>query len=448
MNNIRPYRRRSLFGPLLIAGIGVVFLLGNLGVISYHNAGWWFSRYWPLLLIFWGVVKFAEYLWARQHNEPYAGVGGAGVVFLIVFGLIATGATHANWGWVNIDADSDWDGWGIFGNRYDFTESFATPMPTGREVRIVSDRGDITITPSPDDQAHVFVHKYLRGNSQDEANQFNTSTRPKFEQQGTVWLLDLTGGNFSRGRFNLEIQVPPRYAVSLLDHYGDIRVSQIQADVDLEASRGDISVEQIKGNAVLRAHRGDVTVKDVSGNVNLDGSVSDSTFSDIGGTLTATGTYNGDIQLSHVTGAVKFNTSRTDLQIATVGGELSMDGGDLKADSITGPFVLRTEAKDVHLDNISGDVRIEDRRGDIHVQAAAPLGNLDVSTTGGEISVALPEKPGFQVDAQSDGGEIQSDFNLNINNDHSTATASGTVGKGGPQVRLKTNRGTIQIKKD
>lgn len=447
MNNIRPYRRRSLFGPLLIAGIGVVILLCNLGVISYHNAGWWFSRYWPLLLIFWGVVKFAEYLWARQHNEPYAGVGGAGVVFLIVFGLIATGATHANWNWIN-DSDPDWEGWGFFGNRYDFTENFATPMPTGREVRIISDRGDITITPSPDDQAHVFVHKYVRGNSQDEANQFNTSTRPKFEQQGTVWLLDLTGGNFSRGRFNLEVQVPARYAVSLVDHSGDIRISQIQSDVEVETSHGDISVEQIKGNAVLRAHGGDVTVKDVSGNVNLDGRVSDSTFTDIGGTLTATGSYAGDIQLSHVTGAVKFNTSRTDLQIAKVGGDLSMDSGDLKADSITGPLILRTDAKDVHLDNISGDVHIEDRRGDIHVQAAASLGNLDISTTGGEISVALPEKPGFQVDAQSDGGEIQSDFNLNINNDRSTATASGTVGKGGPQVRLKTNRGTIQIKKD
>ena len=446
MNNVRPYRRRSLFGPLLIAGIGVVILLCNLGVISYHNTGLWFSRYWPLLLIFWGVVKFGEYLWARQHNQPYSGIGGAGIVFLIFFGLIATGATHANWVWV--DADPDWDGWGFFGSRYDFTENFATPMPTGKEVRILSDRGDITITPSPDDQAHVFVHKYLRGDSQDEANQFNTSTHPKFEQQGTVWLLDLTGGNFSRGRFNLEVQVPPKYGVSLLDHYGDIRVSQIQADVELETGHGDIAVEQIKGNAVLRAHHADVTAKNISGNVNLDGSVDDTTFSDIGGALTLTGTYTGDLQVSHVTGPVKFNSSRTDLQMAKVDGELSMDGSDLKADSVAGPFVLRTQAKDVHLDNITGDVHIDDRRGDIQVHAAAPLGNLDISTTGSQITVTLPEKPGFQVDAQSDGGEIHSDFDLNINNDRSTATATGSVGKGSPQVRLRTNRGTIQIKKD
>ncbi|HEY6248738.1 MAG TPA: DUF5668 domain-containing protein, partial [Candidatus Angelobacter sp.] len=149
MNDIRPrYRRRSLFGPLLVAGIGVVILLCNLNVISYHNAGLWFSRYWPLLLIFWGIVKFAEYQWARHHNAPYSGVGGAGVAFLIVFGLIATGVTHGAW-FVNFDFDDDWDG--IFGTNYDFTESFATPMPSGKEVRVLSAHGDINITPSPDD---------------------------------------------------------------------------------------------------------------------------------------------------------------------------------------------------------------------------------------------------------------------------------------------------------
>ena len=40
------YRRRSLFGPLLLVGIGVLFLLRNIGIIPH--LGWWFSRYWPL----------------------------------------------------------------------------------------------------------------------------------------------------------------------------------------------------------------------------------------------------------------------------------------------------------------------------------------------------------------------------------------------------------------
>lgn len=446
MNDIRPrYRRRSLFAPLLVAGIGIVFLLANLHIISGQAARLWFARYWPLLLIFWGIVKFAEYQWARRNNEAYAGIGAGGVVFLIFIGLIATGASRVNWHFVDFNSDDDW-GWGFFGTRYDFTENFATAMPAGKEVRILSGQGDITITPSPDDQAHVFVHKYVRRDSQDEANQFNNATHPKFEQQGSVWLLDLTGGTFPEGRFNLEVQVPSQYAVSLVSRQGDVHVSRMQADIDLDTNHGDINVEQIKGNVVLHAHHGDVTAKNVSGNVNLDGNIDDSTFADIGGTLTLTGSYS-DIDLSHIASQVKFNSSRTDLQMAKLDGQLTMDHGDLKANSVAGPFVLRTEAKDVTLENITGDVLIADRRGDIQVQSASPLGNVDISTTGGEIVVGLPEKPGFQIDAQSDGGEIHSDYSLNINNDHN-ATATGVVGKGGPQVKLRTNRGTIKINKD
>ena len=40
------------------------------------------------------------------------------------------------------------------------------------------------------------------------------------------------------------------------------------------------------------------------------------------------------------------------------------------------------------------------------------------------------------------------DFPLNVNNAGRNATASGKVGNGGPSVRLKTNRGTIQIRKN
>ena len=449
MRNARPYyRRRSLFGPLLVAGIGVIFLLRNFGVISYQNFGWWFARYWPVLLILWGAVKFLEYLWARQRNEPYPGVGAGGVVFLvflIVFGLGATGASRMDWGWVDFESGDDWGGMGIFGTRYDFTQSFAQPMPAATQVRVLSARGDITVTPSPDDQAHVVVHKFTRDDSQDAANRFNDSTQAKFEQQGTVWLLDLTAGTFSRGRFNLVLQVPSKYAVSLVARRGDIHISQMQADVELETDHGDIITEQIKGNALLRPHRHDVTARNISADVTIDGDVGDSTVSDVGGALTFNTGFSGDIALSHIAGQVRFKSQRTDLQFNKLDGDLNMDGSDLHASSLAGPFTLTTQTKDVHLEGVTGSVHIEDHRGDVEVQTKEPLGNVDISTTGGEINISLPEKGGFQVDAESDGGEIQSDFGVSINNDRNNATATGTVGKGGPQIRLKTNRGTIQI---
>ncbi|HEY6349315.1 MAG TPA: DUF4097 family beta strand repeat-containing protein [Candidatus Angelobacter sp.] len=448
MNDIRPrYRRRSLFGPLLVAATGVVILLCNLRVIKYYDAGAWFSRYWPILLIVWGIFKLGEYLWARRHNEPYPGIGGGGVVFLvflILSGLGASGISRVHW---NIDCTDDWnDPLGFLGTRYEFNESFVQPMPVGAQVRVMSVRGDVSISASPDDQVHVVAHKCTLNHSQEEASQFNNSTHLKFEQQGAVWILDMTGGSFSQGRVDLALQVPPKYAVSVTDSRGNVHIKQIHADVELETMRGDLDAEQINGNVSLHEHRGDVTAKNISGNVSVDGYVDDSTFADIDGTLTLTGSYSGDVALSHVASQVKFNSSRTDLQMAKLDGDLTMDGSDLRVDAVAGPFILRTDSKNVRLDHVTGDVRIDDPRGDIEMQAAAPLGNVDISTTGSQISIELPENPGFQMDAQSDGGEIQSDYSLNINNDRHNAT--GTVGKGGPQVKLRTNRGTIQIRKD
>lgn len=452
MNDSRPYyRRRSVFGPLFIAAIGVVLLLANLGVISWHNFGWWFARYWPLLLIFWGVVKFAEYFWARSHNEPAPGIGGGGVVFLVFlvfFGLAATSASRANWSWVDNDPGNDWDALGIFGTRYDFTATVTQPMLSGNQVRIVSPRGNITITPSPDDQAHLFVHKYTRSHSQAEANQFDNATHPTFQQQGSLWLLDLDTTAYHQGRFDMELQLPAKYSVSLVNRRGDIHISQMQADIDIETSHGDITAEQIKGNAVLRLDHGDVTAKGINGNLSVDGDVGDSNVADVSGLLSFSGSYTGDIQLSHVGNQVRFRSIRTDLQFAKLDGDLHMDRGSFQANALAGPLVLRTDAKEIHMQDATGDLQIEDRRGDVEVQAKAPIGNVAISTTGGEIDLKLPDSAGFQVDAQSDGGSIQSDYSLNINNDRHNATATGSVGNGKSQVKLRTNRGTIEIRKE
>src|SRR5450755_4849979 len=81
---MRPRAPRSLAGPIVLIVIGIFFLLANMGVVEFHQIGYWFAHYWPALLILWGVVKLFEY-----HNANRAGVTprgiGAGGVILIVF---------------------------------------------------------------------------------------------------------------------------------------------------------------------------------------------------------------------------------------------------------------------------------------------------------------------------------------------------------------------------
>ena len=98
---MRPMRpRRSFAGPVVLILIGVFFLLGNMGILEWHNLGYWFAHYWPALLILWGVIKLIEYQRASSAGVRPSGIGGGGVVlivFLVLAGLTATSLSRFDW---------------------------------------------------------------------------------------------------------------------------------------------------------------------------------------------------------------------------------------------------------------------------------------------------------------------------------------------------------------
>ena len=83
-------RRSSVVGPLLLIGIGALFLARNvfpeLPLLDY------LARYWPFLLIAWGGLRLLEILiWAVTGKPlPMRGLSGGEwmmVVFLCFVGL-------------------------------------------------------------------------------------------------------------------------------------------------------------------------------------------------------------------------------------------------------------------------------------------------------------------------------------------------------------------------
>jgi DUF4097 and DUF4098 domain-containing protein YvlB len=207
-------------------------------------------------------------------------------------------------------------------------------------------------------------------------------------------------------------------------------------------------VEQVKGYATLRLN-GDVAVKNVTGNVQIEGNVDDGNISDVSGTLDFNAGYNGNVQLARISQRLHLKSVRTDLQLAKLDGEINMGHGDLRASSVSGPVKLNTRSNEVHLEDVSGEVDVENRNGIVELKAKAPLGQIDISNVHGGIELDLPENASFRLDAQSTGGNIDvSDFSVNVDNSGHDATARGNVGKGGPDIRLRSDHGTIQIRKE
>src|SRR6516164_2510406 len=88
-----PYRR-SLVGPVILILIGLVFLLRNVGV---HVPVWhFFGRFWPLLIILWGVFALAEHFIALKHGYQTRGLGGGGILLLIFIVIVGVAAHHSS----------------------------------------------------------------------------------------------------------------------------------------------------------------------------------------------------------------------------------------------------------------------------------------------------------------------------------------------------------------
>src|SRR5580704_7315623 len=71
-------RSSGLFSGIVLLSVGVLLLLHNFGRLELHT---FFTRWWPLLIIFWGIVKLYERTLGRRF-----GSGGvtSGEVFLVL----------------------------------------------------------------------------------------------------------------------------------------------------------------------------------------------------------------------------------------------------------------------------------------------------------------------------------------------------------------------------
>ena len=457
----RHRRPRSMAGPIILVAVGVMFLLMNMHVVSWPRLGWFFATWWPLLLILFGVIRIAEYAIARSQGGPAPRLGGGAVFLLILFiviGLSASSARRVNWQAFgdNVDVNPGWDG--MFGEKYEFTQELSEPLPADGRIQIDSDRGSVTVHVAENAASPVkmVVRRHISAESQDSANKFNDQQKPTMSVDGNILRLN-SGEHVAHVQVgfvmgprivtDLEIWAPRKAPVQVNAGRGDVSVTQRDADVKITTTRGDIEADQIKGNIEITAHRGNIQISQVTGDAHVEGRADDVTLSDISGAALLEGEFFGDTKLSRIGKSVKFHSTRTDLELGKLEGDLSMDSGDLRASSIAGPFEVRTKAKDIRLEDISGPITVENSHGEIDLHPKAPFGDVNVSNHQGAIHIVLPETAGFTVEARSSRGELESDFPLNLTKNGDDHVAEGNVGKGGKKLQLTTDHGTIEIRK-
>jgi DUF4097 and DUF4098 domain-containing protein YvlB len=453
-----PRPRRSLAGPVVLIFIGVIFLLKNLGwSLPWFNL---LAHWWPVLLILVGAIKLYEYYEARSKGEYASGVGGGTVVliiFIILFGLGMAGVEHAkdnvNWGEVRDEFGVDDDVMNMIGHRaYTFDDEGTQDLPAGASVKVISDRGSIAVNAWDENKIKVVTHKRVYAGNERDAQQLNNDTRPQVQTAGSnVTVNANTQGAGPKGVVSdLEIYLPRKIAVDISTHRGDVNVTDRAADVHAEAARGDISLDQVNGSVTTNLSHGSLHADKVTGNLTTEGHMEDLIAADVTGSLTVNGDVIGELKLSKIGKGVAFHSSRSEFELAKLDGDLDMDRTDLRADNIVGPTSMNLRTKDVQLDSVSGELRVQGENGNVTVQFAdKPLGDVQVTTNHGSVRLTLPGKAGFHLDASTRNGNFNSDFPELSSSDEekNNANIKGTVGKGNSKITISTDVGDIDIRK-
>jgi DUF4097 and DUF4098 domain-containing protein YvlB len=457
----RGLRRSSILGPLVLIAVGVIFLMIQTGHLQSYRFWEWYGRFWPLLLVGAGVIMLLEWAYdqyaqsddAQPHYRRRVGGGVVTIVAIlaitgIIFSGIREGAHTRLFNGLSIDQDNLDE---FLGDKHESEQTLVQAVPAGATLSVDNPRGDITISGTSDDnQIHVDVHKEVYTRSDSEADAKAQRLSPNLQVNGNNVSLSVPG--MDGGRADLIITVPAVASSTVTANHGDIKISALKSPVTVTANHGDIELSAITGPITARINNGnsDISAHSVTGELLIEGRARDTTLSDLSGPVTIRGEFFGDTHFEHIRGPIKFHTSRTDFQLGRLDGEIDIgNNAELTASNAVGPLTLTTYSRNITLDRIAGTIFVTNRNGSVDVTSAPPLSSVTIENRNGSVAVTVPEQSTFAYQFDATNGDIQSDFPeiKNSDEDSHKNMVSGTIGKGGPLLRITTSQGDVSLKK-
>lgn len=457
MTNGGTYRRGSVFGALLLIGIGGLFLYAN---VNPGFSPWPFvARYWPMLIIFWGLGKLFDYLALRGRPEAARATRITGgdivcLIFLIFLGTAFSQALNRGWwrgGVIRIGGEEVGC---LLGNKYDFSDELRQAIPEASTVRLSNLRGNLSVTTVEGEEIQLATRKVICSGSESEAQEMAERFEPALTStaEGYEFHWDTSSGATGLVTTEVEAQVPAGVNLEVSTRRGDVRVSGAHGKVTVRVERGQATVENIDGDVELEIRRGNVRIADVTGSVEVEGRGVEVQIRNTGGGASLEGRFYGPIRFANIAGEARFVSRRTTFKAARIEGEMSIDSGVLVLRGVPGAVTLLTRDKEIEVEQVSGAIRIENRNGRVVIHAERPPTQpIEVENRSGSIELYLPAESGFEISATARDGEIESDFrgdSLELERqsggDH---VLRGTHGRGRTSIRLSTRYGTIYLRR-
>jgi Putative adhesin len=237
------------------------------------------------------------------------------------------------------------------------------------------------------------------------------AAQPPVEKVGNTVRLRTPGDSAERRAVTIsyDVRVPPDTQVLAVSESGATSVSGLLAPVVVRTQSGAIELSRLGGSAEVTSG---------SGSVNVDG---------VGGSLTVATT----------SSAITARELHAGLHVRTSSGavDASLTGrGDVDVQTSSSAILLR---------GVTGGLRASTRSGRVTV-GGVPGAPWEVSSGSGSLDVRFDPHAGLALEADSGSGSVKAEGGIVVGA-VSKRRITGTVGTGGPRVRLTSRSGSIRI---
>lgn len=436
-------RSSGLFSGLVLLSVGILLLLHNYGHLELHV---FFTRWWPLLIIFWGMVKLYERTAGRRFGSGGGGITGGEVV--LVLGMLALMGIV-----VAVDYTKEKIPGGL-GDSHSFDVDVAPKaIPANAHVAVRTVRGDITARAADDMEIRVSAKKNVRTWSDTEAERVAKPVTVEISQNGDSYEVHPTGFDQADGRISvdLEVSVPKKSPLAIKTDKGDVEISDIASDVSVTDQSGDVEVRGTSGDVSVETRKGDVKVYDTKGDVKISGKGGEIEVNNTTGSLTVDGDFYGPVRADQVAKGVRLVSARTDLTVSALAGHLEAGSGNLDLIDAPGNVTLRTRDTEISLENPGGTVDIENRNAQTAVRfSRVPKEDVQITNSSSGISLTVPGSSSFEIVADCRNCDIESEFPglTSTKTEAGDSHLAGKYGSGkGPKITLKTSYGNIELRR-
>ena len=271
--------------------------------------------------------------------------------------------------------------------------------------------------------------------------------------------------------------------VSLAVRNGAVWASGIEGTLEIQAQRAAVEVDGVRGTATVeaegapvwisgagssvtvRGRNAPVAVEDSFGPIEIETRISPIRLERIGGSAMLRSEF-GDVVAMSIEGPLEIRTDSADLEVrrARSGVDVQAAGGSLVLDEVAGALTVASGRGEVRASRLSGpasftgdagaitvrgfDDALSVRSGDAEVDVATGAlgGEVGLVTERGDVRLALPSAGSFSLSAETDGGDVDSEFTLERREADGTSRWEGRAGSGAERVTVSTREGDITLR--